>query len=121
MAQGNRMERVSGLVQSALADILLKDSDDPRFRMVTILNVSLAKDLSSARVFVSVWQEDTAKEVVAALNESAKHFRYALAQSKIQLRIVPNLKFVYDDTIVRGSRINNLINTALKDIPDPDE
>ncbi len=122
MAQGNRMQKVAGLVQTTLADILLKETEDSRFSMVTITSVSLAKDMSSAKVFVSVWDENKAKETVAALNNASKYLRYALAQSKIEMRVIPELKFVYDDSIVRGSRISSLINSALKDTkPEQDE
>jgi len=115
MAQGNRMARVAGLVQTTLADILLKESEDARFHMVTITNVSLAKDMSSAKVFVSVWDEEKAKETVAALNNASKFLRHALAKSKIEMRVIPQLHFVYDDSTLRGSRISSLINAALKE------
>jgi ribosome-binding factor A len=122
MAQGNRMQKVAGLVQTTLADILLKETEDARFTMVTITTVSLARDMSSAKIFVSVWDEDKAKETVAALNHAAKFFRHALAKSKIEMRVIPELKFVYDDSIVRGSRISSLIDTALKNVkPEKDE
>lgn len=114
MAQGNRMARVANLVQTTLADILLKESEDKRFHMVTITSVSLAKDLSSAKVFVSVWDESKAKETVKALNNASKFLRYALAQTKIEMRVIPQLHFVYDDSTERGSRISSLINEALK-------
>jgi ribosome-binding factor A len=114
MAQGNRMQRVAGLVQTTLADILLKESEDTRFQMVTITSVSLAKDMSSAKVFVSIWEEDKAQEIIAALNKAAKYLRYALAQSKIEMRVIPELKFIYDDSTVRGNRISSLLNMALK-------
>lgn len=114
MAQGNRMQRVAQLVQTTLADILLKESEDARFSMVTITSVSLAKDLSSAKVFVSVWEEAKAVETVAALNKAAKYLRFALAQSKIEMRVIPQLKFIYDDSTVRGSHISALIHDALK-------
>jgi ribosome-binding factor A len=114
MAQGNRMDRVAGLVQTTLADILLKESEDSRFSMVTITSVSLAKDMSSAKVFVSIWDEEKVKETIAALNNAAKYLRHALAQSKIEMRVIPSLKFVYDDSTVRGNRISSLLNTALK-------
>jgi len=115
MAQGNRMQRIAGLVQTTLAEILLKETEDSRFHAVTITSVGLARDMSSAKVFVSVWDETKATETVAALNKAAKFLRYALAHSKIEMRIIPELKFVYDDSIVRGSRISSLINAALKD------
>ncbi|MDR3491084.1 MAG: 30S ribosome-binding factor RbfA [Gammaproteobacteria bacterium] len=120
MAQGNRMDRVAGLVQTTLADVLLKEAEDKRFNMVTITSVSLAKDMSSAKVFVSVWDDAQSKEIVAALNKAAAYLRYALAQTKIEIRVIPQLKFVYDDSTARGSRISSLLNQALKDTK-PDE
>jgi ribosome-binding factor A len=114
MAQGNRMQKVAGLVQTTLADILLKNSEDKRFQMVTITSVSLAKDMSSAKVFVSIWDEEKVKETVKALNNAAKFLRYALAQSKVEMRVIPALKFIYDDSTVRGNRISSLLHTALK-------
>lgn len=115
MAQGNRMERIAGLVQSTLADILLRQSEDKRFQMVTITHVGLARDMSSAKVFVSVLDEAKAKETLAALNKASKFLRFALAQSKIEMRVIPELHFVYDDSTERGTRITTLINQALKD------
>jgi ribosome-binding factor A len=114
MAQGNRMDRVSQLVQTTLADILLKESEDTRFHMVTITSVILARDLSTAKVFVSIWDESKVEETIAALNKASKYLRYALAQSKIEMRVIPELKFYYDDSTVRGNRIQSLLNTALK-------
>jgi ribosome-binding factor A len=114
MPQGNRMEKVAGLVQTTLADILLKGSEDKRFHMVTITSVSLAKDMSSAKVFVSIWDEEKVKETIKALNNAAKYLRHALAQSKIEMRVIPALKFIYDDSTVRGNRIASLLHSALK-------
>lgn len=113
MAQGNRMQRLTGLVQTALADIIQKESKDMRFSLVTITHVGLARDLSSAKVFVSVWDESKADETVNALNHASKYLRYTLAHA-IDLRVVPELKFVYDDSTVRGHHISSLINAALK-------
>jgi ribosome-binding factor A len=115
MAQGNRMQRIAGLVQTTLADILLKESEDTRFHMVTVTSVILARDLSSAKVFVSIWDESKVTETIAALNKAAKYLRYQLAHSKIEMRVIPGLRFYYDDSTVRGNRISSLLNTALKD------
>jgi ribosome-binding factor A len=121
MAQGNRMQKVAGLVQTTLADILLKGSEDKRFHMVTITSVSLARDMSSAKVFVSIWDEEKVKETVKALNNAASYLRYALAQSKIEMRVIPALKFIYDDSTVRGNRIASLLNSALKNPDNSDD
>jgi len=110
----NRKQRVSDLIQNSLAEIIHSEAKDSRFGMITITGVDVAPDLTYAKVYVSVLDEAKAKETVAALNNAAKYFRYSLAQA-VDLRITPQLKFVYDDSIVRGNRINSLINDALKD------
>jgi len=122
MAQGNRMQKVAGLVQTTLAEILLKETEDKRFSMVTITSVSLAKDMSSAKVFVSMLDVDKVKETISALNKAGAFLRYQLAQSKIEMRVIPQLKFIFDDSVIRGDRISSLLNAVLKDdSPDYDK
>ncbi|EKD72684.1 MAG: ribosome-binding factor A [uncultured bacterium] len=108
-----RDQRINDVVQQALAEIIQKEAKDLRFGMVTITGVNVSHDLAFAKVFVSVLEEDKADETIAALNNAAKYLRYLLANA-VELRITPELKFVYDDSIARGSRISSLINDALK-------
>jgi ribosome-binding factor A len=108
----NRNQRVADLIQVALAEILQKDVKDLRFGIITVTSVTVAHDLSSAKVYVSVLDEDKADATIKALNNAAKFLRFSLANA-IELRVTPELKFVYDDSVVRGSRITSLINEAL--------
>ena len=108
-----REQRINDLIQTTLAEIIQREAKDLRFGMVTLTGVSVSHDLAYAKVFVSVLEEDKAVETLAALNNAAKYLRYSLANA-IELRVTPELKFIYDDSIVRGSRISSLINNALK-------
>lgn len=108
-----RGKRVNDLIQTTLAEIIQRDAKDLRFGMITITSVEVAHDLSHAKVFVSVLDEETATETLAALNNAAKFLRYELANA-VELRATPELKFLYDDSVVRGSRITSLLNDALK-------
>jgi ribosome-binding factor A len=108
-----RKQRVSDVIQTALADILQKNAKDLRFGLITITSVDVARDLSIAKVFVSVLEESKSAEIIKALNNAAKYLRYELANA-IELRVTPELRFVYDDSSVRGHRITSLINDALK-------
>lgn len=109
----SRKERVADLIQTALAKILLNEASEFNLGMVTVTHVKLSPDLSFAKIFVSVLEENTAKEVITTLNEESKHFRYLLAQD-VKLRITPELKFIYDDSALQGQHISSLINSALK-------
>lgn len=111
----DRRERISDLMQKELAKILLTDLEDERIKLVTVVGVSVSRDLSYAKVYVTVLMDDPAqiKETIQALNRAAKLIRFQLAKN-IKLRIMPELKFVYDDSTARGFRLSSLINDALK-------
>ena len=114
MAKGfKREQRINDLIQTALAEIIQRESTDLKLGMITLTGASVAHDLSHAKVFVSVLEEDKAKEMIGLLNNAAKFLRYELANA-VELRVTPELKFIYDDSTVRGSRITSLINNALK-------
>ncbi len=108
-----REKRINDLIQTALAEIIQKEANDLRLGMITITGVSTSHDLAFAKVFVSVLEEDKSTDVLLALNNAAKYLRYSLANA-VKLRVTPELKFIYDDSSVRGSRISSLINDALK-------
>lgn len=110
-----RQDRVGDLIQKTLAQMLLENTRDARFRLVTITGVTVTRDLSYAKIYVSLLidEEDQIKHTVAALNRLAKSFRYNLAHT-VDLRIVPQLKFIYDDSIARGFRISTLIKEAMQ-------
>lgn len=109
----SRIQRVADVIQTALAEILQREAAELDVGMVTVTGVDVSHDMSHAKVFVSVLDETTAKEAIKALNAAAKFIRYELAHA-VTLRVTPELKFVYDDSTVRGSRISSLINDALK-------
>lgn len=110
----NRTERVGDLIQQALARIVLEDMSDDRFRLVTITGVTVSKDMSYAKVYVSVLldEEEKIKDTIAALNRAAKSLRYSLAHA-VELRVVPELKFVYDASTALGFHLSCLIDKAV--------
>ncbi len=119
--KGNsRTQRVADLIQTIVAQILQQEAEELKIGMVTVTSVEVAHDLSHAKIFVSVLEDDRVKEILSKLNDASKYFRYALAQ-EAKLRIAPEIKFLYDDSIVRGNRISTLINDALKDSKSNDD
>lgn len=111
----DRTQRVADLIQKTLAQMLLQDMSDERFRLVTITSVTVSRDLSYAKVYVSVLMDDELKikKTVEALNHAAKPMRFHLGR-EVKLRIVPELKFVFDAATAQGFHISTLIDTAMK-------
>lgn len=114
MAKGpSRTRRVGDLIQAELAEILKRETNDARFSLVTILEVIVSPDLSHAKVFISVLDKQKVPGVIDALNKASKYLRFQLAQ-RIELRVIPALRFVYDDSVAHGQHISALIEKALK-------
>ena len=111
----DRTRRIADLIQQTLANSLLQEMSDERFQLVTITGVTVTKDLSSAKVYVSVLADDEEKisQTVAALNRAAGALRFHLAR-EVALRVMPALKFIYDPSIAHGFHISQLIDTAEK-------
>lgn len=111
----DRTQRVNDEIQKALGMILLQEMADERFHLVTVVGVEASRDLSFAKVYVSVMSDDAdfIKQTVKDLNENMKMIRYSLAKA-VKLRVTPELKFVYDESTAKGYRIGDLIDTAMK-------
>ncbi|KTC81218.1 30S ribosome-binding factor RbfA [Legionella cherrii] len=104
-----RTDRVAEMIQRKLAQIIPMEVKDPRLTgFVTISAVKVAADLGHAKVYFTVLNDDK-KTVTAILNAAASYLRSALARS-ITLRTVPQLHFVYDESIEYGQRLSRLID-----------
>jgi ribosome-binding factor A len=106
-----RTDRVAEMIQRKLAQIIPMEVKDPRLSsFVTISAVKVTADLGHAKVYFTVLNEDK-KLMESILNAAASYLRSALARS-ITLRTVPQLHFVYDESIEYGQRLSRLIDKA---------
>jgi len=107
-----RSTRVAEQIQRELAGMVGRVLEDPRAGMVTVTAVQLSKDLSHARVFVSsLGGSLTRQELVQSLQHAAGFMRHELGRA-MKLRIMPELRFQYDETEERAARLEALIAKA---------
>lgn len=105
----SRVDRVRKTLMKELSDILLREVKDPRITgVVSIIDIELPSDFSSAKVFVSIYGEDK-DTVLKALEENAPRMRKEVGR-RIRLRNTPELIFILDNSLERGSKITDLIN-----------
>jgi len=109
-----RQLRVGEMVRHVLAGILVRGDihdDDLAKYVVTVPEVRMSPDLRLATVFVTPLGGEGAKLVVKSLARNKRFIRGCLAQ-EINLKYVPDLRFLYDDTFDEVSRIDKLMRTS---------
>ena len=108
-----KTERVADMIQQELSYILQLEVRDSDIRFVTITDVHVTNDLSFAKVYVTVLREDKKEETLQALKEASGFLRKELAK-RVNIRHIPELQFVYDESIDYGKHIEDLIDQIHK-------
>jgi ribosome-binding factor A len=111
MGNYSRTDRVAEQMQREIAELIRLRVNDPRLRLVTITGVEVAGDYSSAKVFFTRLDGKN-EEALEGLRHASGYVRSQLAHS-IKLRVMPELHFVYDSSVERGSKLSRLIDEAV--------
>jgi len=116
MADSSRRQRVADQIQKELAGLIQREMKDPRLGMVTVSAVDVSRDLAYADVYITILgknDDDERKQTLGILTRGGGFLRSKLARA-MKLRIVPALRFRYDESIERGVYLSNLIEDARK-------
>lgn len=105
-------ERARQVLSEAVADL-----SDPRIGFVTITSVRVARDLRSAKVFVSVFGEKREIDATFAALRSAQGLLQRAVARDARLHHTPQLEFVHDDTANSAMRLEELLKHGDIDIP----
>ena len=103
-----RTERVNELIKRELVQLFSKATKDPRLKKVIITDVSVSRDLTSAKIFFSV-DDNSHNEIIPLLNKASGFFRSSLSKS-LELRHTPSLSFIYDSAPNTGARMDDLLS-----------
>ena len=119
-----RLQRVRELLKRAIGEAVRREFHVSDAGLITVNDVDVAGDLKSAVVFVSILgNADQQKRGFQLLTEHRTRIQNLVARS-IVLKYTPALKFVFDDSIVRGNRVLQIIEELEKSMPvgsDPNE
>lgn len=117
----SRSQRVGQEMQKEIAIILQREIKDPRIGMATVSGVELSRDLAYGKVFVTFFniandkrEEEMVADGIKALNEAAGFIRSLIGKA-MRLRIIPELTFEYDNSLVDGMRMSNLVSNVIRD------
>jgi ribosome-binding factor A len=104
-----RTTRVASAIREVLAETIVRTSRDPRLTDLVITDVKVTADLGIAKVYYHGLSDRTARaDMQRALDGAAGFLRRAVAE-RIQLRVVPELRFFYDDVLDEARRIETLL------------
>jgi ribosome-binding factor A len=105
-----RPERLAQFIKKEVADILLRKMNDNRIGFISLTDVELSPDFRYAKILYSQIGNDAEKKKTAkALNRAASFIKFELGKV-LQIRVVPNLRFVFDDSLERGVNLVTKIN-----------
>ena len=108
MSSNLRNERVRKELMREISEILRKEIRGLE-GVVSITDVEVSHDNSFAKVFYSVFGSDEQKEKsVNIINQNVSKVRYEVGK-RIRLRLTPELRFIQDNSIERGSRVNEIL------------
>lgn len=105
----SRIGRINEEIMRELSTSI-RSLKDPRVQgMITITAVDTASDLRTAKVYVSVYDKSSSKEVLKGLKSAGGFLRRQLGAS-LQLRYTPELVFEEDHSIEHGTRIFEILS-----------
>ena len=113
----SRTDRLNAEFRKEIYEIITRKLKNPLVtEMFSILRVDTSRDLSHAKVFVSIYSknQEKAKLTFDAINADSKKIRYELARS-VRVRTVPELHFILDDSMEYSDKMNKLFNAISKE------
>lgn len=108
----NRSERVAAEIRRELAQLIQQEIKDPEVGFISLSDVEVTRDLSHAKVYITVYQTEKAEATISALRKAAGYLRHRLGQG-MRMRSVPELHFHHDASVEAGLHMDGLIGAAL--------
>lgn len=108
MEMSIKIDRIASQMVKEISYVLATEVKDSDIRFVTVTDVKVTNDLSFAKVYVTVLKEDKKEETLNALKNAAGFIRKELAE-RLEIRHIPELEFVYDESIEYGKKIEDII------------
>lgn len=110
MPTGIRLKRIQDQIKRVLAEILETKVNDPRIDGVYITDVDVDRELDYANVYVSsLAGEAQSEDILQGLSNASGFIRYSLSQ-EVDLRVMPKLRFYWDETPEKADRIESLLS-----------
>jgi ribosome-binding factor A len=109
MPQGSRPDRIGDQIRAEVAQLLSRELQDPGLGFVTVTRVHVTADLQIARIYYTTMGDDRARRRTAEALKRARPFIRRSIGSRLRLRRVPEIEFIFDESIEQHERLERLI------------
>jgi len=109
-----KTERYASMLLKEINDILYTEVRDKDIIGVTATYINLADDLGYAKIYCSVFNKEKKDKAIYDLNNAKGFIKSILFKKKLPMRKIPDLEFVYDDSIEQGQEMEKIIENTNK-------
>ena len=105
-----KIDRLEHLFVEKISEILRTEIKDERIHFVTVTAAKITNDLSFAKVYVTILDDKMRDSMLNQLNKASNFIERELSK-RIEIRKMPNITFVYDESIEYATNIENIIES----------
>lgn len=104
-----KKDRIEAIIQKEVSSIIQMELKDPKIGFITITDVTMTNDLSIAKIYVTFLGQQARIDAGMKALERSKGFIRSMLAKRMTIRKVPQLIFVYDESLERGNKIERII------------
>jgi ribosome-binding factor A len=106
----SRINKIEDLLHKEIANIIVTRIDNQDIKnTVTITDIKVSKDIRSAIVYFTTLKNDF-KKIEMLMNTLKPTIKFYLSKN-VHLKRIPDFRFIFDDTVIKGQKINKLLNS----------
>lgn len=109
-----KLERLSHTFVEEISKVLMSEVKDQDLKFITITDAKISSDLSYAKIYYTTLNEDKKDEINKSLEKASGFIRTKLCE-RVDIRKMPELHFVYDESIEYAKNIENIIENLKED------
>ncbi len=109
MPSGHRLQRIADRIREEFSELLIRELNDPRLKLIYVTDVKVDRELAYADIFVSAVEGNARSQEVLNGLESASGFIRRTLAARVELRVFPRLRFHWDPTPENADRIEKVL------------
>lgn len=111
---GFKTKRIASELVQIISEILANEASDSLLKTITITGCEVTNDLSFAKVYFTSFSDLSKEQLEKELEEASSYVRGEVSK-RIEIRHTPQIRFIFDESIEYGKKIENIIKEIHKE------